>query len=107
MEHVSISDTKTELDIQRNNDYVVPSANKYKYQLPKKNYLDLLKKRQDNILIEEGKCWFIDGKTFDELIEKKHNEVRAKKFNDDKCRLLFLRRCNNERCFHCLFEDSQ
>ena len=35
--------------IQRKNEDVVLYANKFKYQLPKKNFLDLLKKMQDNI----------------------------------------------------------
>ena len=93
MEHLSISGTKTELDIQRKNDDLVIYANKYQYKLPKKNFLGLLKKLQDNILFEEGKYWFIEGKTFDEFVEKKQDKLRTKKVNGEERKYFNLISC--------------
>ena len=88
IEHISID---PKLVFEQKNEYIGMYTKKHKYQLPKKNFINLLKKCQDDVVVQDGKwCWFPDRKTFDEVFEQKKDQVITKFVNGEERKYITL-----------------
>ena len=87
MEHIS---SNPDLIIEQKSEDVILHAKNHRYELPRNEFTDLLKKSQNSVIYEEDEMWFPDHKTFDIVVEEKKEQATTKSINGEERKYITL-----------------